>query len=211
VVVDPPAAPAPFAAALDVPIATPPVTAQPITTLPITVPPQQLLTRESDGTPAAIEQPRSFVLASDTDAILGGFHKRDSDERPEPPLATFGETGPVPVPATQAAFLEDYDGGSRPRPMWAWVGMFAATGILLLGGAAWWAQAREARSTLLDSITATNPTGVAGAGGKPGPGGNDGDTATPVSAAPATPATCRRTRPRTDPRSTDRDGRSRTR
>ncbi len=92
-VVDPPPATTTFAEAL----LDTPITASPITTQPVTAPPQQPLARASDVTARAIEEPLSFVLASDADSILGGFQKRNSDERPASPLATFGETGPVQV------------------------------------------------------------------------------------------------------------------
>jgi ketosteroid isomerase-like protein len=181
VVIDLPPAPTSFTVAR---ADAPPTTAQPITVLP-----QQLLEQESDAAAPAVKEPISFVLAPDADAILGGFHKRDSNETAALSLTTFGDTGPVHV-SPQTPLLEDDDSGWRSKPMWAWVGMFGATGILLLAGAAWWAQAREARSTLLASITETNPTAVPGSSGKTGGGNSTAAAPTSVSAAPApeTPA-----------------------
>jgi ketosteroid isomerase-like protein len=144
---------------------------------------------ESDASASSTDKPLSFVLAPDADTILGGFPKHDPDDRSAPlSLATFGETGPLHVPPMQDTPLEDYDGGTRSKPMWAWVGMLAATGILLLAGVAWWAQARDSRSTLA-SISTTNRAAAPGSGTKPGAGGSDAAaTAAPVSTPPATPA-----------------------
>jgi ketosteroid isomerase-like protein len=176
--------------AVDVPPAPAPLSVPP--QLAVTAPPPsaaaspRLLAHENEFTTLGLQQPVSFVLATDADTMLGGFHKRDPEGRTGSPLATFGETGPINAPETQVAFLDDYDSGSRSRPMWAWVGMFAATGVLLLAGAAWWAQAREARNTVLASITATSPTAAPGSSDKLAPTGNEANSAAPTAAA--TPA-----------------------
>lgn len=150
-------------------------------------PAPRLLSLHNETMAAAGEAPVSFVLAPpDTETMLGGFHKRDAEQPTS--LATFGETGPVHVAGTQTAFLDDYGDHPRSRPMWAWVGMFAATGVLLLAGAAWWAQAREQRNTLLASITATSPTALPGDGKAAGSNDNDTAASTTPAAAPPTPA-----------------------
>ena len=98
--------------------------------------------------PMHVEEAVSLLAVADARTPFLGFPETERVNAVDSHLAAFGETGPIPVPESPRVFLADLDDGRRSRPAWLWVGLFAATGVLAIGGTGWWFTTRDTRGVL---------------------------------------------------------------
>lgn len=100
------------------------------------------------GAPIPVEEAASLLAVADARMPFPGFPETGAVDAGDPLLAAFGDSGPIAVPESPRVFLADVDDRHRSRPAWLWVGLFAATGVLAIGGTGWWFTTRDTSGVL---------------------------------------------------------------
>jgi len=135
--------------------------------------------------PMHLEEAVSLLAVADARTPFAGFPETERVDAADSRLAVFGDTEPIVVPESPRVFLADLDDGRRSRPAWLWVGLFAATGVLAIGGTGWWFTTRDAGGVLAAPVATA--TEAREAEGRATPAG-DASPAPVASVASATPA-----------------------